>query len=101
LTLVGALGLDVLGIAGFDISGLTGSAYAALTNGYTGDSSLYAINLATGTASLVGAFGYGGNTSMSAPLLGIAIAAVPEPGSYALLAMGLGVVGFPARRRRA
>ena len=29
------------------------------------------------------------------------VTAVPEPGTYALLVAGLGVVGFAARRRRA
>lgn len=37
--------------------------------------------------------GYGGNISVAA-------APIPEPGTYAMLAAGLGLMGFVARRRR-
>lgn len=100
-TLVGALGVDTSGVAGFDISGGSGIAYAALTDGDTGKSAFYTINLGTGAASLVGAFGIGGNTAIAPPVLGLTVSAVPEPETYALMLAGLGVVGFMAKRRKA
>jgi len=42
-----------------------------------------------------GSFTFGSDGS-----LGFALTPVPEPGTYALLLAGLGVVGFVARRRR-
>lgn len=101
LTLVGALGVDTSGVAGFDISG-SGAAFAALTDGLTGKSSLYRIDLASGGASLVGAFGIQGDAAIAPPLLDLtAVGAVPEPQSLALLAAGLAVVGGVSRRRGA
>ena len=73
---------------------------ASFTRADTGKSSFYTIGLGTGAATLIGAFGYGGNTAIAAPLLDIAVTAVPEPGSYALFAAGLLALGFVVRRRR-
>jgi trimeric autotransporter adhesin len=73
LTLVGPLGVDTSPLVGFDISGTTGLAYASLSTP-TNASSLYAINLATGTATLVGAVG-----SSATALRDIAISAIPSP----------------------
>lgn len=101
ISTVGPLGFNANGVNGFDISGLSGTGFAAMTDLDTGKSGLYTINLGTGTASLVGAFGIGGNTAIAPPLLGLTVAAVPEPGTYALLLAGLAGVGFVARRRRA
>jgi Domain of unknown function (DUF4394)/PEP-CTERM motif len=102
LVAVGSLGFDTTGVTGFDISGTSGLGFAALTNGDTAESSLYSINLSTGAASLVGIFGIGGNPALAAPILGIAlnVAAIPEPGTYALFAAGLLGVGFIRLRRR-
>ena len=102
LVLVGALGLDTVAVTGFDISGTSGLAFASLTNGDTAESSFYGINLATGAATLIGAFGIGGNPALAAPLLGIAlnVGVIPEPGSYALILAGLLAVGSVVRRRR-
>lgn len=89
---VGALGLDVLSANGFEILG-NGMAYAALN--INGSSSLvtglYGINLTTGAATLLGEF--------NGTLSGLTVSAVPEPGTWALLLAGLGLVGFGARRR--
>ena len=95
---VGALGFNANGVNGFDISG-TGTAFAAMTDADTGKSGLYTINLGTGAATLVGAFGIGGNTAIAPPLLGLTVAAVPEPETYALMLAGLLGVGYVARRR--
>ena len=85
------LGVNTSDVAGFDISGTTGAAFASLTDA-NGASRLYSINLATGTATLIGA------TATS--LRDITVAApIPEPETYALMLAGLAAVGFAARRR--
>lgn len=98
---VGALGVNTSNVAGFDISGASGMAYAALTDGDTSKSGLYSINLATGAATWVGAFGYGGATAFAPPLLDVTVGAVPEPETYALMIAGLLGVGWVMRRRMA
>ncbi len=100
LLFIGSLGLDTTGSVGFDISGLSGMAFASLTDGDTGKSSFYTINLGTGAATLVGAFGIGGNAVIASALRDIAVTAVPEPGTWALMVGGLLAVGSLARRRR-
>ena len=92
ITTVGALGLDVLSANGFEVLG-NGMAYAALN--INGSSSLvtglYSINLGTGAATLLGEF--------NGTLSGLTVSAVPEPGTYALMLAGLGLLGFSAKRR--
>lgn len=95
---VGSLGIGIfLAITGFDIVNTMGNLnvgfFSAATTGSAG-SQLYSVNLATGAASLVGAVG------LSAPLQGLALTTVvPEPGTWAMLAMGLASLAAVARRR--
>jgi hypothetical protein len=93
ISLIGALGVDVLAANGFEILG-NGMAFAALnvdadTSLVTG---LYGIDLATGAAMKLGDF--------NGTLSGLTASAVPEPGTYALMLAGLVGVGALVRRRR-
>ena len=87
LTVVGSLGAPVNGSdVGFDISGSTGTAYAALPGG------LYTVNLNTGAATLAGTFSNG------IVVRDISVQPVPEPGTVALV--GLGVAAAIMGRKR-
>lgn len=94
MTLQGPLGVDVTAVLGFDIatsSGGTNTAFAALQTTSSSFSELHSINLTTGAATLIGAFG-GGFVVRD-------IAVVPEPAGVAIA--GLFTIGFAARRRKA
>jgi len=93
-----ALGVDTTGQVGYDIS-ISGMSYASLTSPITGKSSLYTIG-GNGAATLVGAFGIGGNLAIAPSLSDIAVTPVPEPAEYALFAAGLSIVALAVRRRR-
>ncbi|KPF41633.1 hypothetical protein D621_21210 [beta proteobacterium AAP51] len=92
ITTVGSLGLDVLNANGFEILA-NGMAYAALNrDGGTLGTGLYAINLMTGAATMVGEF--------NGTLTGLSVSAVPEPATWALMLAGVGVAVGAAKRRR-
>ena len=93
LTHVGALGVNASALLGFDIyiSDNTNVGLAAMQLVANGTSNLYAINLSTGAASLIGEVG-GGDL-----LDGLTV--VPEPGTLSLLALGAGAMVLPRRRR--
>lgn len=94
LKTVGALGVDISDVAELDISGQTNVAYLSNANPTSNISSFYTVNLGTGAASFVGNF-----NPIVGQVNGIAVAApVPEPGTMAL--MGLGVASLAAARRR-
>lgn len=84
ITTRGPLGFDVGADASFDI---TSRGEAFLSSGFA----FYGVNLNTGAATLLGT---------TAGLRNIAVAPVPEPGSWALMIGGFGLVGAAMRRRR-
>lgn len=88
---VGTLGIDVLRASGFELTaGNMGFAALNVDDGLLA-TGLYGINLMTGEAMLKGKF--------NGTLTSLTVSAVPEPGSYAMLAMGLGGLLWVRRRR--
>lgn len=92
ITAVGALGVDVLKANGFEILG-NGQAYAALNvdAGTSLATGIYSINLGTGAATLLGVY--------NGTLSGLTVSAVPEPGTSAMMVLGLLGMGLLSRRR--
>ncbi len=88
---VGPLTVDTSDLVGFDIA--DGIAYASLTPAGGSVSNFYTINLATGTALLVGQVN--GGTLVT----DIAVAAVPEPTAFGALAVA-GLAALSRRRRQ-
>ncbi len=90
LTSVGGLGVAVGPRTSFDID-FDGTGYLQDVNRF------YSVDLATGRATLVG--------DTQRALFGIAVgpmaAAVPEPGTWAMMILGFGLVGGAMRRRSA
>ncbi len=90
---VGSLGIgDVTAYGGFDISAVTGTAYAALLPANSSQSSLYTINLATGTATSVGVIDGG------LIITALTAAQIPEPATTALAVLAFAAI--PLARRR-
>ncbi|WP_164157038.1 DUF4394 domain-containing protein [Sandarakinorhabdus rubra] len=79
--------LDNSQMLGFDIAPRSGLGY------FNVGSSLYGIDLASGSPTLLGSIGSGG-------LVGLSAGAVPEPESWALMIAGFGLVGASLRRTR-
>lgn len=95
---IGNLGIGAFSsVTGFDILTVGGinTAFFAATSVGASTSHLYTLNLTTGAATLVGGVG------LSTGVQGLALTAVPEPGTWALMAAGLAGLGVVARRRRA
>lgn len=86
LASVGSLGVAVGPRSSFDID-FDGTGFLMDANRF------YTVNLQTGRATLVG--------NSTVPLFGIAIQAVPEPGTWAMMILGFGAVGGAMRRRSA
>src|SRR5262245_5016444 len=101
LTTIGTgLGFNTSDLVGFDVSGITGTAFASLVPPTGGAAQLFTINVATGTATLVGTIGTGLTLTGLAAGVGAA-PTIPEPSSLFLLAAGGLVLTALARRRRA
>lgn len=100
LTTVGDLGVNANGFLGFDIATDalgTNTAYASLRVG--GVDGLYTINLATGSATFVGAIAANQLFGLAAAPAAQAVA-IAEPGSLALVAAaGLAMLGLRRRRK--
>jgi len=93
ISAVGALGVDVLKANGFDIGpGNRGYAALNLDDGSSLATGIYAIDLGTGQASLLGTY--------NGTLSGLTVTPVPEPQTVALMLAGLAALGAVVRRRR-
>lgn len=90
LTTVGPLGVDVSDSVGFEISGVTAIAYTVVQDRDLGQSTLWRVDLDTGSASMIGAIGGGSMVG--------SISAVPAPGTLGCLAIGLVASGRGRRR---
>ena len=89
LSTVGALGVDLLRANGFEIAGGVGYGAFNVDAGTSLTTGIYTVNLSTGAATSMGTF--------NGTLSGLTVSAVPEPGTYALMA--LGVAALLLRRR--
>lgn len=95
VTLIGPTGVAFQDRVGLDISPNTDIAYFSGTVG--GQTQFYTVNRATGALTLVGAVGTPGE--LTSGLDSIAVVAVPEPSTVALLAVGGLLVGLLRRKQ--
>ena len=96
LNTVTGLGFNASGEVGFDISGVTETGYAAFQTGTNGASQLFTIDLNTNAVTPIANFGSQGSIIRSLAVVG---AAVPEPGSLGLLAIGAAALAVRRRRK--
>lgn len=93
ITLIGAIGIDILRANGFELFS-NNQAFAAINiDDGTADSKLLSINLSTGASTLLGSFNGTLNGLTSAP------SAVPVPAALPLMASALGLFGLSRRRK--
>lgn len=92
ISAVGALGVDALKANGFEIANGRGYAALNLDDGTSLATGIYGIDLATGSATLLGTY--------NGTLSGLSVSAVPEPQTLAMLLAGLAALGALARCRR-
>lgn len=95
ITTDGPLGVNILNATGFEITRSSNAYGAFLTNSNSLNSDFYTVDLDAGTALRVGSFIGTVNGLTSAP-----VSAIPEPGTYAMMLAGLGMLGFISRRRK-
>jgi len=105
LTTIGALGPNTINEVGFDVSGVTGLAFASLSTRIgplDTSSDLYAVDLSSGAASLIGAIGQTGGPGafITRDIAALVGTPVPEPTTSTFLTGGLAALACCRRKLR-